>query len=82
MKALDFLGYKVPEEISVAGFDDIEISQYFSPALTTVKNPIEEQGRRAVDQMMELLEMKKSGSSIVLQGALMVRGSTGICRVR
>lgn len=82
MKALDFLGYKVPEEISVAGFDDIEISQYFSPALTTVRNPIEEQGRRAVDQMMELLEMKKLGSSIVLQGALMVRGSTGICRVR
>ena len=81
LKALAFLGYKVPEEISVAGFDDIEISQYFSPALTTVRNPIEEQGRRAVDLMMDLLEKKRQGGSVVLQGTLIVRGSTGVCRI-
>lgn len=80
MKALRFLGYKVPEEISVAGFDDIEIARYFVPALTTVRNPIEEQGRRAVDQMMELLEGKKRGKSVILQGSLIARGSTGICK--
>ena len=80
LKALDFLGYKVPDEISVAGFDDIEISQYFSPALTTVRNPIEEQGRRAVDQMLELLEDRGQGKSVVLHGSLIVRGATGVCR--
>lgn len=44
MKALTDRGYKVPEDVSVIGFDDLPTSKYFTPALTTLKQPIEEIG--------------------------------------
>lgn len=79
VKALQFLGFHVPEDISVAGFDDIELSRYFTPSLTTVRNPIEEQGRAAVDLMVEILDKKAEGRSRELKGILVPRNSTGIC---
>lgn len=79
VKALQFLGFRVPEDISVAGFDDIELSRYFTPSLTTVRNPIEEQGRAAVDLMVEILDKKAKGRSRELKGILVPRNSTGIC---
>ena len=44
MKALIDMGYHVPEDISVIGFDDISIASYFNPKLSTFKNPISLQG--------------------------------------
>lgn len=79
VKALQSLGFRVPEDISVAGFDDIELSRYFTPSLTTVRNPIEEQGRAAVDLMVEILDKKAEGRSRELKGSLVPRNSTGIC---
>ena len=38
-------GYRIPEDISVIGVDDIETAQYLSPMLTTVHIPLEEMGR-------------------------------------
>ncbi len=43
------VGYRVPEDVSVVGFDDIRLASFFNPALTTVKQPREEMGRRAVE---------------------------------
>ena len=79
VKALQFLGFRVPEDISVAGFDDIELSRYFTPALTTVRNPIEEQGRAAVELMVEILDKKAEGRSRELKGILVPTNSKGIC---
>ncbi|WP_261833862.1 LacI family DNA-binding transcriptional regulator [Vibrio ishigakensis] len=44
IKALTDNGYKVPEDVSVVGFDDLPTSQYFTPAITTLRQPIEEVG--------------------------------------
>ncbi len=78
IKALNKLGYSVPADVSVVGFDDIELAQYFQPALTTVRNPIEQQGRIAVEMMVEMLESGKPRRSEVLQGSIVPRNSTWI----
>jgi DNA-binding LacI/PurR family transcriptional regulator len=49
-------GLKIPDEIAVAGFDDIFISQYLNPPLTTVKIEIEEVGRSAADILINKLK--------------------------
>lgn len=82
VKALRNLGYRIPEEISVVGFDDIELAQYFDPPLTTVRNPIEKQARTAVEMMVDMLEKEAEGNQIVLEGNLIVRKSAGICAVQ
>ncbi|MDP2791398.1 MAG: LacI family DNA-binding transcriptional regulator, partial [Rectinemataceae bacterium] len=45
--AANELGIRIPEELSVAGFDDIALSRYVRPALTTVHQPAKEKGRKA-----------------------------------
>ena len=79
MRALIDLGYKIPKDISVTGFDNIQISQYFNPTLTTISNPIEIQGKMAVELMIDILDNKKDGYTRVLSGNIIPRQSTGIC---
>ena len=55
IKALTDHGYKVPEDVSVVGFDDLPVSQYFTPALTTLRQPIEEIGALCARSMLNLL---------------------------
>lgn len=79
IRALRAEGYRVPEDVSVAGFDDIDIAQYYRPPLTTVRNPIARQGMLAVDTLIALLEEQEEGSIKMLTGELIVRES---CAVR
>ena len=51
---------KVPEQISVSGFDNIEISEYFSPALTTMDIPKKTLARKAVELFVEMIENKST----------------------
>ena len=46
-------GLKVPDDLSVVGFDDIMLAQYFDPALSTVRQPAEQLGRFAVEMLMK-----------------------------
>jgi LacI family purine nucleotide synthesis repressor len=77
MKALHSLGYRIPEDISVVGFDDIEIAEYFKPSLSTIRNPIDSQGTTAVRLMMNLIDGKE-GKAEILDGRLIPRNSSGI----
>lgn len=79
MKALHDIGYRVPEDVSVVGFDDIEIAQYFTPTLTTIRNPIHRQGIVAVNLMMKMINDGHKGISEQLHGKLIPRNSSGIC---
>jgi LacI family transcriptional regulator len=49
------LGLSVPEDVSVVGFHDAPFAPYLDPALTTVRMPLEEMGRQAVDSLLALL---------------------------
>lgn len=68
-------GVKVPEELGVIGFDDIEMASYMAPALTTICQPKLEMGRLAAQVMLDLLN-HRTGQSHLLQPALVKRAST------
>ncbi|RAX49843.1 LacI family transcriptional regulator [Arthrobacter sp. AQ5-05] len=80
IKAVTELGRAVPEDISVVGIDDIELAPYCTPPLTTVRQPLEEIGRHAVQQLdSELGEHAQGGSrnqTRLITPELIVRSST------
>ena len=73
------LGLRVPQDVSVTGFDDIELARIVSPALTTVHVPHREMGRKAADALVDMVEKKTSGQSAKLGTTIMTRGSLGPC---
>ncbi len=78
LRAAHESGVRVPDEISVVGFDDIELSAYTSPPLTTVAQPKERIGALAVDMLLERVGgRRRDARKVVLQPELRVRASTG-----
>jgi LacI family transcriptional regulator len=70
-------GLRVPEDLSVVGFDDIEPATLVTPALTTVHQPLSEMGRTAVNVLVRLLDRRASETPhIELATRLVVREST------
>ena len=54
----DELGLRIPEDLSVVGYDNRELSSYYKPPLTTIELPLHDIGYRAAEVMMELLAGK------------------------
>lgn len=75
--AIRHTGKRVPEDIAVVGFDDIYISQYLSPPLTTIRAPIEQAGYTAAQQLIRLIHQELVESLILLPTSLIVRRSCG-----
>ena len=73
LAAAQRLGLAVPGDISIAGFDDSNASDLVWPTLTTVRQPMEEMARVAVDM---LIEKEPSSLHQVLPHQLLVRDST------
>jgi LacI family transcriptional regulator len=70
-------GRKVPEDIEVAGFDDVPMASYYNPTLTTVHQPIEEMGKLAAEKLIEIIEGKTVDQcDIVLPFEIVFREST------
>lgn len=71
-------GLRVPDDISVAGFDDIAFAPFSDPSLTTIAQPAEEFGSTAVSLLIDLLEGRiKKAPKVILPFELVVRASTG-----
>jgi LacI family transcriptional regulator len=71
-------GLRVPGDLSVVGFDDVEPATIVTPTLTTVRQPLAEMGRTAVNLLMRLLERQRFETMRVeLATRLVVRESTG-----
>lgn len=71
-------GLRVPDDLSIAGFDDIDLAQATSPMLTTVRQPLAEMGRMAVGLLIRLMERHRVDAlHVELATELIVRGSTG-----
>ncbi|CAM3230354.1 LacI family transcriptional regulator [Pseudomonas floridensis] len=76
LKRIKQAGLRVPEDISVVGFDDIPLAQYCEPPLTTIAQPAEAFGQRAVEMLIELIEKKTiTRRHVVLPFELTVRES-------
>jgi alanine racemase len=76
MKASMELGLRIPEDLEVIGFDDIEMASTCNPPLTTVHQPIEEKGRIAAQLLVDALQGKTIVERVLLQSSLVIRGST------
>jgi DNA-binding LacI/PurR family transcriptional regulator len=68
---------RVPEDISVVGFDDLPIATYLQPPLTTIRQPRSEMGRDAATMLLSLLKGNHVEARTRVSGALIVRESTG-----
>jgi DNA-binding LacI/PurR family transcriptional regulator len=82
LRALQQAGRRVPEDISVVGFDDMPETEYFGPSLTTVRQDFDELGRRALRALIEIVGDPDAGipasgdtAHIVIPPSLVVRTS-------
>ena len=69
-------GISVPQDLSIAGFDDFELSSHMTPSLTTIRVPAIEMGTCAADFVVSHLEGKPMPIHIEFEAELIVRGST------
>ncbi|WP_243076591.1 LacI family DNA-binding transcriptional regulator [Microbacterium sp. SS28] len=77
MQAMAQAGVTVPDDMSVAGFDDIFGSELIVPALTTVRSQLELAGRRASSHLLSRLSGEDPTEAELLSTELVTRGSTG-----
>ncbi|HMN48026.1 MAG TPA: LacI family DNA-binding transcriptional regulator [Ignavibacteriaceae bacterium] len=76
-------GYNVPQDVSIVGFDDVEVDLMLNPPLTTIKVPKIELGAEALRLMVNTLKNKKSLlKKILIPVELIVRESTSFCKVK
>jgi DNA-binding LacI/PurR family transcriptional regulator len=78
VRALQDLNLRVPADVSVIGFDDINAASYTSPRLTTIKQPLAEIGRIATQALLNRIhDTQPPRDEITVQPTLVVRESTG-----
>ena len=73
-------GLAVPDELSVVGFDDLPISAFTVPSLTTIRMPVREMAARAVQMAIEGAQHGGPVTVEVLRPELVVRQSTAVAR--
>jgi DNA-binding LacI/PurR family transcriptional regulator len=75
LRTLREAGRRVPEDVAVIGFDDVEMARYTDPPLTTVRQPILEIGRQMARQLLRLAAGESIEHAVVLPTELVVRES-------
>jgi DNA-binding LacI/PurR family transcriptional regulator len=76
MKAIRSRGLRVPEDVSVTGFDDLFFAEYLEPPLTTVRQPMRRMGQMAMENLLKLMSGEDSVAQVKVEAELIVRGST------
>lgn len=71
------LGLQVPRDLSIIGFDDLELARHLQPALTTVRVPTEAMWRTAAERLLGAMRGEAVPRSTEIEVALVVRASTG-----
>ena len=71
------LGLRVPADVSITGFDDLNLVSHVTPGLTTIRIPAVDMGRRAADHLVESLRGRPGLPATELDVELILRGSTG-----
>ena len=77
MLAAADLGLRIPQDISIVGYDDFDIASRLRPALTCVRNPIRDVGRIASSRLVDLALGRDASLEEPPKPTLIVRGSTG-----
>lgn len=69
-------GKRIPEDISVAGYDGIALGEYYNPKLTTIKQPVEEMAKKSIRLLLDVIAERQVHQQIVFPAELIVREST------
>lgn len=77
LNALKEAGLRVPEDVSVVGFDDARLSSFLTPPLTTVRAPTEMVGRTAAQLLFNLLQEQPAEPATLLPTQIIIRQSCG-----
>ena len=78
LQAITESGLRVPDDIAIIGFDDIDVARQSTPSLTTMRQPVQQKGAIAAQLLMDLIEGKlESPQHILLPTELVIRGSCG-----
>ena len=74
-------GLEVPQDVALVGFDDIPLASYVCPSLTTISQPMDEMGQKAMHMVLRLIGDEQVGDKVVtntvVRGRLVVRESSG-----
>jgi LacI family transcriptional regulator, repressor for deo operon, udp, cdd, tsx, nupC, and nupG len=74
IKAIKSKGLRVPDDISIVGFDDIQFASIYEPALTTISQPMFEIGKKAMELLIKLINKDKlEKSQYILEDQLVIR---------
>lgn len=76
-RALYEAGYKIPEDVSVAGYDGIDIGNYITPRLTTMRQPVEDMAKATIKLLFAIISGQKEHQHMVYEAELIERESTG-----
>ena len=76
IQACSALGKRVPEDVQIVGFDDVNIATLVNPMLTTIRQPIKEMAQLAVDAILKKRGGGVMPAKVVLPVSLMKRGTT------
>ena len=77
IRALQDTGRSVPGDVSIVGYDGIEMGKYFSPRLTTIVQPIDDIARESVAMLMGMIEHDEAPRHITVDAELIMRESVG-----
>lgn len=83
IRALHEAGLRVPEDVSVVGFDDITSAAYQNPGLTTVQQPMRTMGRMAAETVLQRIARPAADAvpaCIIVEPKLVVRGTTAVAQ--
>ena len=79
IRALKDLGRSVPGDVSIVGFDGIDISRFMVPRLTTVEQPVGEIARRSVNLLLDMMEKRAAQRHILVEALFRKRESIAQC---
>lgn len=81
LKAIESNSLKVPDDVAIVGYDDINIARMIKPALTTIRQPVKEMAKAAVALLIELIEADENQEitpkNLLFQMELVIRESSG-----
>ena len=79
IRALRDIGKTVPGDVSVVGFDGVDIGRFTLPRLTTVEQPVEEIARRSVNLLLDMMEKEATPRHILVEASFRRRESVAPC---
>ncbi len=80
IRALHDGGLRVPDDVSVIGYDDIQSASYHVPSITTIRQPLQKMGTIAADILLRKLNNESTPALVPVEPELIVRESTGRAR--